>query len=425
MVRALGCRTRAETGAGNDSQVVLVLNGVPDHVALQRALADLVVQNPVLAGRCRRNPLNLAPYWDVTRPARAEDLCLGVHDIADGVPVSEVLATLSDAVSDPLDGPVRIAFALTRQADRAYLSMRFDHQILDAVGAERLLMRISDGGDRAAAVNVGDRPSHLDQWRDKFRSGQVVNREILALRGEHPPASVPLPAGRRRGVRRTRFMFRTYSASETALINARAETCVGYLLLLPYLLGVSVRALHHVCSRAGIAEGDYVIPVSIDSRAPGSGGDCVFFNHLSFNFYRFNAAAAGEHTALWQQAVEQMYAQVQKRVAYHLANVGMLMRILPAPWLGRLMTLPLGGRLGSMSFALVGREGYTSETFMGVPVEQSFHMPRVPVPPGLGVFFTRYRQKLTLVFSYLDGMLDESAAATFVNEIDAELRRED
>jgi len=424
-VRALDQRTRAATGVGNYSQIVLVLKGALDHEALRQKLGAFITANPILAGRCRRNWLNLAPYWSVARSARPEDMRLDVRHLPGGLPVDAILAALSVTKTHPTEGPVRIAFTVVPHGERTYVSMRFDHQILDAIGAERLLMHLSQTGNPAQPIPLGERPAHLNRWGDKFRSGQVVNREVISLRGDRPPAAVPLPVSKGGCRRQTRFVIRAYSARETARIGERADMGTGYLLLLPYLLGLCVRALHAMCCRLGVVEGDYVIPVSVDCRPRGSDSGTVFFNNLSFNFYRFSAASAEAQTALWEQAVKQMYAQVQKRVAYHVANAGMLMRILPASWLGRLMTLPLEGRLGSMSFAFVGKEGYTSEDFMGVPVENAYHMPRVPVPPGLGVFFTQYRDRLTLVCSYLEGMLDESMASRFVNDIDSGLKAED
>lgn len=40
----------------------------------------------------------------------------------------------------------------------------------------------------------------------------------------------------------------------------------GYLMLMPYALAASVCALHGIFTSRGISSGDYVIPVSIDTR---------------------------------------------------------------------------------------------------------------------------------------------------------------
>jgi hypothetical protein len=421
-VRALDERTRDATGSGNFSQVVLALKGALDHEALRKRLTALLTANPVFAGRCRRCLFNLAPYWRMERTPLPEDVRLNVRRLPGPLSVDDVLHELSCGDGRWLDEPLRVAVTVVPHGERTYVSMRFDHQILDAVGAERLLLHLSESDDPARPLPLGDRSAELNKWVDKFKSGQVVNREILSLRGDQPPSAIPLPAYKRREHSRTRFVIRAYSPSETAGIGERAERCAGYLFMAPYLLGLAVGALHGTCQRLGVTGGDYVIPVTVDSRPPDSGSSSILFNHLSFNFYRFDRATANDYTALWESAARQLYSQVEKRMAQHVANAGLLLRIVPASLLGRIMTLPLKGRLGSMSFAFVGRGGYGSERFMGVPVENAYHLPRVPTPPGLGLFFTRYRDRLTMVFSYLEGMLDEASASRFVNQIDSRLK---
>ncbi len=44
---------------------------------------------------------------------------------------------------------------------------------------------------------------------------------------------------------------------------------------------------------------------------------------------------------------------------------------------------------------------------MDKKVANIFHMPRVPVPPGLGFFSNYYNSKLNVVISYLDGVLTD------------------
>ncbi len=54
----------------------------------------------------------------------------------------------------------------------------------------------------------------------------------------------------------------------------------------------------------------------------------------------------------------------------------------------------------------------------GRPIRNLFHMPRVTVSPGLGVFFNQYRDRLNATFSYLDGMIAEDQARDMVQRLE-------
>ncbi len=419
-VRAMDCRTRAATGIGSYSQVVLRMRGRLDPAVFRSRLRAFIEQNPVLAGHCRRDILTLAPYWAVPQSVNASTgSLLDVWPTACNPGSTPLPPALVDEVNRKLPGRYRIAFTLAYAGERSYLAMRFDHQILDAGGAERLLLRLSGDASKAGPLPLEDRHLHLDHWRDKFRSGQVVNRALLALRGPASPVALPLPGAT--GRIRSLFAFRSFSESETNAIVASSESNVGYLMLLPFLLGVCVHVFHEHCRQAGLSGSHYVVPVTMNARRAG-GDEKILFNRLSFNFYRFDRIPAADQASCWKMANVQLYRQTRDRIAHHVAQAGYLMRILPAGWLGRLMGLPLSGTLGSFSFALVTGEGYPSNVFMGIPVDQVYHMPRVPAPPGIGLYFNRYQGRLNLVLSYLENMLSAADAETLVDRIAERLR---
>jgi len=39
-----------------------------------------------------------------------------------------------------------------------------------------------------------------------------------------------------------------------------------------------------------------------------------------------------------------------------------------------------------------------------------FHLPRVPNPPGVGIFFNQFKGVLNITLSYLEGVLSEEEA---------------
>ena len=99
--------------------------------------------------------------------------------------------------------------------------------------------------------------------------------------------------------------------------------------------------------------------------------------------------------------------QVKSGFPKDLAEASLLTRIAPLRVLGKMLHLPLKGRMATFVFSHLGKSLYQSTEFMDGSVENIFHMPRVPVPPGLGFFSNYYDGRLNLVISYLDGLLAE------------------
>jgi hypothetical protein len=86
-----------------------------------------------------------------------------------------------------------------------------------------------------------------------------------------------------------------------------------------------------------------------------------------------------------------------------------------------MMGFHFGGQIASCCFSYIGESGYQHPTFLGVPVRNLFHMPRVPVPPGIGLFFTQFRGRLNVVLTYLDGLLDDDAATAMMSALSSRL----
>jgi hypothetical protein len=67
----------------------------------------------------------------------------------------------------------------------------------------------------------------------------------------------------------------------------------------------------------------------------------------------------------------------------------------------------MNGKIATFAFSHLGKSLYDSPSFMGGNIDNLFHMPRVPVPPGIGFFTNIYNKRLNLVISYLDKLLSE------------------
>jgi hypothetical protein len=142
---------------------------------------------------------------------------------------------------------------------------------------------------------------------------------------------------------------------------------------------------------------------------------------MSFFLFQIKAEEADSFPVLLETIKRQMYDQVKSGLPRDISQSTFLMRIAPLPVLSYLIRLYLKGEIASFCFAYVGETAYAFSQFMEKDVNNLFHMPRVPVPPGLGIFFNRFQGKLNAVLSYLEGILSEDETEEIANDLQKKL----
>lgn len=388
------------------SQVVFELHGKADAMQIESSISAFMKKYPVLNGHTSRD-FNLAPYWKIP-PAGTGDISFETIHLTDSHKkeafFDDVLISLEKGINRPFrNSKEHVAFHLITKEGKSYAAMTFDHLVFDARNAEAFLNMLQkdwEGGEYSGNMTITE-PAHLSMWVDKFKAGQRVNRAFIKIAGKVPPRVLPLPSGNNG----FKFKILSFGAKETEAIAENAFNEAGYLMLMPYALAASVCALHGIFAGRGISSGDYVIPVSIDTRKREEVEKHLFFNHVSFFIFKAEASNASNFPALLKSIKEQMYAQVRSDLPGDICKASLLMRIAPASLLGRLLKIYFKGEIASFCFSYVGRTAYTSPYFMGNKITNIFHMPRTPVPPGIGIYFQQSNEKLNVILSYLDGML--------------------
>ena len=218
---------------------------------------------------------------------------------------------------------------------------------------------------------------------------------------------MPVPKGSKPGYR---YHLLSFNEEDTARIYERAYDEAGYLLESPYLLSVIIQTMHELFpERNGDEAASYLIPVTIDLRPGLDREQEIFFNFVSFLFYQIPVNVVADRMALIALLKQQMFDQVKSGFPKDLAEASLLTRIAPLPVLGKLLHLPLKGKMATFAFSHLEKSSYQQTSFMGARLSGMFHMPRVPVPPGLGFFTNFYGNRLNLVIAYLDGMLNEES----------------
>lgn len=401
------------TCAGNLAQIVLPLAAPVDAGRLREGLDHLLTRFPVLSGTVARD-WRLAPYWKIPRRAR-QAIPLQVTTLV----ADKLLPACEQSINRPFrTDSEHLAFQLLTDDAKSILIMTFDHRLLDARGAEALLALLGQSLDGVPlpAEPVFASSAELTRWQEKFLAGRNVNRRIIAL-AKASPRALPLPPGRDRGYR---YRLIACTTQESAALTERAYREAGYLMESPFLLAVVTKAMHALCTARGVAGCNYLVPVTVDRRPGREPLQELFFNHMSYLFYQLPAELGDDLAGLIAAIKQQMYDQVKSAFPADLAKASLLMRIAPLPLLGRMLYLPMDGKMATFAFAHLGRGGFAASEFMGSAVENLFHMPRVPLPPGVGFFSNSYHGRLNLVMSYLDGLISEAEADLVEHGIRAE-----
>lgn len=418
VIHTLDHVSKKQTGVGNISQIVLELTGLPAYDELKNFLEEFIKHHPVTSGWSVRG-FNLAPFWKIYRGA-ATPPRLKTHELSDTSDAGIILK-LEEELNLPFNTErEHLVFHLLHAKDRYFVAMTFDHRLLDARGAEAFLdifQQEQIGGNKTDSISLSE-PSHLCDWRKKFIAGKNVNQAFRSMTQNTPP-TCPLPDSSKE--KKFKFKHTSLSKAETDQIVERVYDQTGYEMVMPYALAVSVHILHKYFTKKSTHTGDYVIPVSIDTRAPEKIHQEVFFNHISFFLFHIPQAVSGSFSDILTLIQKQMYEQVKSRLPENLKEASHLMRILPLAAMGFLMHQPLNGQIASFCFSYIGESAYKSSEFVHERILNIFHMPRAPVPPGLGIYFNQFQGKLNAVLSYVDGVLDRNEASVVMNEVRSHL----
>ncbi len=408
IVNALDYRAKQATGRGNCSQLVLEVDGDLAAGPLRQKLAVFLGAYPVLSGRPQRDT-NLCPYWKIDRAV--VPALWWQSERATGPAL--VLTRLYAFANAALPEGQYLNFYLITGAAKSFLAVKFDHRLFDAAGAEAFLSLFEDYGltQKTASIEPVLKPG-LCAWGDKFKAGQSVNRFFLKLHKDLKPVTFA-QAQTGEGFE---FVPLFFSAEETQAIYARALAAAGYLMFMPFALAKTLQSINRTFER----QGDYIVPVNVNLRlAPGA--ENIFFNHLSFLFFRVAAADVDDTTQLCRALSLQLYDQTKEKISRCLSQAAGLMRIVPLPVLAALLDKFMGGDSASFAFSYLAESAYRQKTFCGHKIVNIFHLPLVPPKPGVGIFFTRYAERLNVTLSYARGTLEEGLARRLADDLKAGL----
>jgi hypothetical protein len=407
-INGLDYASRRNCGIGNISQVVLELKGRLRKEDIQKRLT-MLEELPVIYGSPSR-ALNLCPYWKTDK----KKLPIILNTLKSDAKPGEVISAFGSKMNSPFSSKFEhLVFNHIENEEKSFLGMVFDHRLMAARGAEELINMLGLGVD-LSSQSLRYAPAHLNKWVSKFKAGRKVNRMFISF-SENKIRVFPVD----KGAYKSNFNLMHFNRQESDKIGRDSSDFAGYLMFMPYILAKSIMILHRVFEKRGIPAHDYLIPVSIDKRTPDSVNDGIFFNHLSFLFFKIKHKEALDIKLILDAIKNQMYEQIKSGLPEAIAQASYLMRIAPLSLLNLFIKSISRTEVASFSFSFIGESVYNSNKFMENDILNIFHLPRVPYPPGVGIFFNQFQGELNATLSYIEGMLSDDEIKDITRELES------
>lgn len=411
IVNALDYTGRAQSGIGNHSEVILELKNTPGHKTIEEALNSFIKKLPLLSGFPSR-AINLCPYWKV--PSNKLTFPLRVHTVKLNDDSQYLLPLAAQVNAEFQDKREHLIFMLVEGAKRTFLAMTFDHRILDAKGAEAFLHLFQQHYQNSSPLQISTAcSSHLNHWAEKFIAGRQINRFLLNLTREPPrilpfnPLSEPC-----------KFKVIHLNSKQSKNLTDLAYSRAGYLMFMPYALAKCLQIMHRIFQEKNIKGSTYLVPVPLDMRTKEEAQKKILFNHFSFLLFKIKSDKISDFAGLLTEIKSQLYEQVKNKVPGAIVNASFLLRIASLPLVNFFLKLMSKKHFASFSFSYLSN-AYQQNKFMQEEVQNIFHLPRIPKPPGVGIFFNQFDNKLNITLSYFDDLLTDKQINQITKSLEA------
>jgi hypothetical protein len=297
-----------------------------------------------------------------------------------------------------------IGLELVHAEGRSAVVLRWHHAMFDARGAELALTHLVDGADLDQDVLLG-KPTTLAPlttrlWAAKAARDFIWRRSLGSVSFLGPSRA---PRGAQLHFRRLCF-----DEAQTARIEARARQVGGLMGRASFGLAVTASAISN--ARVDLGGDELLVPVPQDRRKRSAKGP-VLGNQLNLLFYRLRRSTLHQPEQVCRDLVEQMREMMRQRLHETYPTLLDFCRLVPLHVLHGIVRLPTRGRMASFGFSDTGESLATLDGIAGVRVRDIAHYPANMHPPGITVVFTRFRGRLSVSVSWLDGCLNADEAA--------------
>jgi len=419
IISAIDYYMRTTSPAGNHSTLVVELQTPCNKAELQERLKQIITAIPLMNAYPKRDLVNLAPYWKL--PSKNKSTIPEINTIACHSE-DEFESIRNDVLNISLKTKNdHMYFTLANGKYANFIFFTFDHKLFDARGAEMFLnLLVGDNKETInkllAQVKQTNAPK-LKDWRKKFQAGKDIQRHFIALSqndyvafSDYSMNNPPENNGPNLNA-----ITSVFSEKETSHIAEQSEKIAGFMMETTFFLAVTTLALHKIISPE--KEACYNIPMPVDMRKPGSEIQTLLCNYLSFMFLDINIKQ--------NMTLEDVVCVIRNKIFYNIENelpekllkATRLARIAPLPILKHFMKLPMKGKVATFAFANVGNSSTSATNILNHKINNISHLPRIPSPPCLGIFFHRFAGKLQFTLSWDKLAIEKETASSIISNI--------
>lgn len=414
-LQSLDWELRRDGFAGFASQIVLEAEGEVSAREVAESVGRRAAQYPVLRARFRRALPRFYPYWSIDY--RSEGPYPRVHEHAIASGDSAGFDSLQcELFNRPLAAGrgelLRFDLIKPHDGGDTRVIMTWHHPLLDSHGGEQLLALIGrpelpgpepwkEGNGFAGSYTrrLLLKKTFRERWREAQRS-----LDNIGIRSH--PAPVSLYTGRKdRAARRQNYHVIDFSAEESDVVSARSKEICGALRATDYYLWATLAEVAELHSRLGVATPAFVVTLPIGMRPRGSTAP-LFSTQESTLFFNLAAETIRDRAATLECLRSQTTQTFRDELLLAYLYGMEMSRPFPHWLFMKLSRNAMRGELGSFFFANTGRAPAESTIFLGRRIVSFAHAPAVAAPPGLGIFFYRFGERLRCTIVYVEGMLE-------------------
>jgi hypothetical protein len=324
---------------------------------------------------------------------------------------------LTDELDTPIDpereAPLRVLLLDGPDPSRArgVLVLTWFHPLMDPRGGQNLLAHLCQLDGHAGASPWGATPPVFvppEDRRPLRERARIARRGVAYLKtlAPEPPVSPGPPDG---APGRARFRCETFAVPDGNGAGPRSRE-------ISWRLAVVGRAMASLWKGRGLPDVPFLLPIAVDLRPKGDPGP-TFGNLLAFHFARFRPSDTADLLGLAGD-LRRKLAEAIREGQIEASEAGMeFLRYRPVGSMLRSLPWTKGGEIFSFNCADVTDFPPAIDRCFGRRVVNAYHVPAMPVRPGIGVFFNRCAGLSNLVVSWVEGVVSEEEAAGIIESV--------